>query len=84
MSKEEIMLEYEPKDDAGVYDDEQIKSMMEEYAQQQAVLFAEWMIRAGWSPIVTSIPGPPVFVHEDSDQRLSLSDLYNLFLLKKQ
>jgi hypothetical protein len=56
---------------------------MDEYAQQQAIAFAEWMVRCQWSPIVTSIPGPPIYAPEDSSERLTLEQLYSLFLTKK-
>lgn len=55
MTKEEILLNREAGNDAGVYPDEEIYKAMDEYAKQQVIAYCEWYLSIGYLPKVKSV-----------------------------
>jgi len=83
MSKEEMLLKFgvleKESGEMHCYPDD-VYVAMDEYAKQQSIAFHAWMKKCQWSPLVSTIPGPDIYAPEDSDQRLTIEQLYTLFL----
>lgn len=74
-SKEEIYLDFidEAKDDWGIYNEETIHKIMDSWAKQEAIGFADWIYKNG-----------DLLYAQIMHEKKTTEQLYNLYLENKK